>query len=46
MSLPFVLGIHEFFLVQDVWHAHATMYSVGVAFEDTLLVGHCKRSER
>ena len=30
---------HEFFQVQAVWHAHATIYSIGVAFEDTLLVG-------
>jgi hypothetical protein len=32
-------GIHEIFQLQDFWHSHATIESIGVAFEDTLLVG-------
>ena len=38
-------GTHEFLRLQDVWHAYATIYPVGVAYEDTLLVWHCKEAK-
>jgi hypothetical protein len=38
-------GTHEFFQLQDIWHSHVTIYSIEVAFEDTLLSGIAKEAK-